>query len=111
MNELHAPSWPSSILSSLTHWECLISKESIYKAWNPLTQRWSHFSAVAIVVELATQNFNAIYEYQRHPKLMSPALTAAGLAKTVIIVTAWPFQDLSPKELLALMVSDTIELP
>jgi 4'-phosphopantetheinyl transferase EntD len=105
MNELHAPSWPSSI----THWECLISKESIYKAWYPLTQRWSDFSA--IVVELATQNFNAIYEYQRHPKLMSPALTAAGLAKTVIIVTAWPFQDRSPKELLALMVSDTIELP
>ena len=90
MNELHAPSWPSSIVSSLTHWECLISKESI---------------------ELATQNFNAIYEYQRHPKLMSPALTAAGLAKTVIIVTAWPFQARSPKELLALMVSDTIELP
>ena len=81
------------------------------QAWYPLTQRWSDFSAVAIVVELATQNFNAIYEYQRHPKLMSPALTAAGLAKTVIIVTAWPFQARSPKELLALMVSDTIELP
>jgi hypothetical protein len=36
---------------------------------------------VAITVDLATQNFNAIYEYQRHLKLVSPAFTAADFAK------------------------------
>jgi hypothetical protein len=36
---------------------------------------------VVITVDPAPQNFNAIYAYQRHLKLVSPALTAADLAK------------------------------
>jgi 4'-phosphopantetheinyl transferase EntD len=69
MNELHAPSWPNSIVSSLTHWECLISKESIYKAWYPLTQ--------ALVGLLGGGDCRQACdsEFQRHLRVPAPSQT------------------------------------
>jgi 4'-phosphopantetheinyl transferase EntD len=74
------------------HWDRLIfsAKESVYKTWYPLTQRWLDFSEAVVTVDPATKSFKA--------HLLVPAPSVAGeplpcfygrwLVKDGIIATA-----------------------
>jgi 4'-phosphopantetheinyl transferase EntD len=44
-----------------THWDRVLfsAKESVYKAWFPLTQRWLGFEDVAITFQPAEETFHA----------------------------------------------------
>ncbi|MEK8104565.1 4'-phosphopantetheinyl transferase superfamily protein [Micromonospora sp. M12] len=79
-----------------THWERLLfsAKESIYKAWYPLTHRWLGFEDASLMIDPATATFSGRLHVSGTRRDGGPALTelhgrylvADGLVLTAVTV-------------------------
>ena len=81
--------WPA------VHWDRILfsAKESVYKAWFPLTRRWLDFTGAQVSMDPATNTFHALLDPAEDPPVAGfhgRFAVAAGLIVTAIVVAADP---------------------
>jgi 4'-phosphopantetheinyl transferase EntD len=88
------------------HWDRLLfsAKESVYKAWSPLTGGlWLDFQEASLTVDPVSETFTArllvpgpVVDGRELTELAGRYLVACGLVVTAIVVPPWPRPDKEP---------------